>query len=211
METSITSETISQQTICGDNEDLDADMEINKEPIKFEWKQNKLSKAREIYFKYFSSQKTARTKAPVRKQAMMGLPLVSSIRGKTSKGRKGKTQWISIKRLEKMKPKVCKTLSSRRRFRPGMQALWEICRFQKSTELFIPKVPFLQLVREILQREHGDHHIQAGVVLALHEATEAYLLQLLADTNLCTIHAKCVTILPRDMRLARRIQGENVK
>ena len=108
METSITSEIISQQTICGDNEGLDADMETNKESIKFEWKQNKLSKAREIYFKYFSSQKKVRTKATVRKHAMMGLPLVSSIRGKTSKDRKGKTPWIGIKRLEKMNWKYAK-------------------------------------------------------------------------------------------------------
>ena len=91
MELSITSETISQQTICGDNRGLDADMETNKEPIKFEQKKNQLSKAREIYFKYFSSQKMARMKATVRKQAMMGLLLVSSIREKTSKDRKGKT------------------------------------------------------------------------------------------------------------------------
>ena len=91
METSITSETISQQTICGDNKGLDADMETNKEPIRFEQKKNQLSKAREIYFKYFSSQKMVRTKATVRKRAMMGLPLVSSIRGKTSKDGKGKT------------------------------------------------------------------------------------------------------------------------
>ena len=74
MEMSITSETISQQTIFGDNEGLNADVENNKELIKFEQKQNKLSKAREIYFKYFSSQKMVRTKATMRKWAMMGLP-----------------------------------------------------------------------------------------------------------------------------------------
>ena len=107
---------------------------------------------------------------------MMYLPLVSSIRGKTAKGIKGKTPQIGIKRLKKMKPKGCKTVSSRRQLRPGMQALQEIHRFQKSTELLIPKVPFLQLVREILQREHGDHHIQTGVVLALYKATKAYLI-----------------------------------
>ena len=67
METSITSETIPQQTICGDNVGLDAYMETNKELIKFEQKQNKLSKAREIYFKYFSSQKMVRTKATMSK------------------------------------------------------------------------------------------------------------------------------------------------
>ena len=67
MKMSITSETISQQAICGDNEGLNADVKNNKELIKFEQKQNKLSKAREIYFKYFSSQRMARTKATVQK------------------------------------------------------------------------------------------------------------------------------------------------
>ena len=60
-------------------------------------------------------------------------------------------------------------------------------------------MPFLQLVKEVSQWEHGDHHIQAGAVLALHEATEAYIIQLLEDTNVCMIYTKCITILPRDM------------
>ena len=118
---------------------------------------------------------------------------------------------IRIKRLDKKKPKVSQKLIRRRQFRPGTQALREIHRFQKSTELLIPKVPFLCLVKEVLQREHGDHHIQAGAVLTLHKATEAYLILLLKDTNLCMIHSKCITILPRDMCLARRIRGENIK
>ena len=71
-----------------------------------------------------------------------------------------------------------------------MKALRQIPCFQKSTKLLIPKLPFLQLVKEILQQEHGDPHIQAGAVLALHEATEAYIIWLLEYTNLCTIHAK---------------------
>ena len=98
-----------------------------------------------------------------------------------------------------------------RSFQPGTKALREIQKFQKSMELLIPKLPFLRVVHEILQRDYGCHHIQARVVLALHEAMEAYLVCLLEDTNLCTIHTKCVTILPKDMQLACRIQGENVK
>ena len=82
------------------------------------------------------------------------------------------------------------SVANRRRFRPSTQALWEIRRFQKSTELLIPKMPFLRFVKEILQWDHGDHHIQAEAVLALHEATEAYIIWLLEDTNLCAIHAK---------------------
>ena len=92
-----------------------------------------------------------------------------------------------------------------------MKALREICKYQKAMELLIPKMSFLQLVSEILQREHAFHLIQVGVVLALHEAAEAYIIILLEDTNLCMIHAKKVTILPRDMQLAWRISGETIK
>ena len=74
MEMSITSETISQQTTCVDNEGLNANVESNNELTELEKMQNDLSKAREIYFKYLSSQKMVRTKATMRKQAMMGLP-----------------------------------------------------------------------------------------------------------------------------------------
>ena len=156
-------------------------------------KKNKLSKVREIYFKYFLSHKVVRTKATVRKRAMMGLPPVSSIRGKHQQVEKEKHH-KSVSRGSKRWNQKYKTQSSRRWFRPGMQALQEICRFQKSTDLHIPKAPFLLLVREILQREHGDHHVQAGAVLALHKASEAYLIWLLEDTNLCAIHMKHVTI-----------------
>ena len=100
MEMSITSETISQQTICGDNEGLNADMETNKELLRFEQKQNQLSKAREIYFKYFPSQRMARMKATVRQKPMMGMPLAHSViptKCSSEKTGKGKTPIVSIK------------------------------------------------------------------------------------------------------------------
>ena len=62
-----------------------------------------------------------------------------------------------------------------------------------------------------MQKEYGDHWIQAGAVLAFYEVKEAYIICLMEDTNLCAIHAKHVMILPQDMRLAHRIRGENVK
>ena len=71
-------------------------------------------------------------------------------------------------------------------------------------------MPFLRLVQEILQKEHAFHLIQAGAILALQEATEAYL-RLMEDTNLYVIHVKRVTILPRDMQLAWQIRGETLK
>ena len=94
------------------------------------------------------------------------------------------------------------------RFRPGTVALREIRRFQKSTELLIRKLPFQRLVREIANDFKNDLRFQSSAVLALQEASEAYMVGLFEDTNLCAIHAKRVTIMPKDMQLARRIRGE---
>ena len=96
----------------------------------------------------------------------------------------------------------------RRRYRPGTVALREIRRFQKSTELLIRRMPFQRLVREIAQTYSPYLRFQSGAVLALQEAVEAYLVGLLEDSNLCAIHTKRVTIMPRDMQLARQIRGE---
>jgi histone H3 len=96
------------------------------------------------------------------------------------------------------------------RYRPGTVALREIRRYQKSTELLIRKLPFQRLVREIAVRFQTDLRFQSTAILALQEASEAYLVGLFEDTNLCAIHARRVTILPRDMALARRIRGEHV-
>lgn len=90
----------------------------------------------------------------------------------------------------------------------GTVALREIRKFQKSTELLIRKAPFQRLVREIAQDLKGDIRFQSTSILALQEASEAYLVGLFEDTNLCAIHAKRVTIMPKDMNLARRIRGE---
>ena len=94
------------------------------------------------------------------------------------------------------------------RFRPGTVALREIRRFQKSTELLIRKLPFQRLVREIASEYRNELRFQSSAVLALQEASEAYMVGLFEDTNLCAIHAKRVTIMPKDMQLARRIRGE---
>ena len=109
-------------------------------------------------------------------------------------------------------PKAAKRLH---RFRPGTVALKESRRYQKSTELLIRKLPFQQLMWEI----SGDHKViasplcgkvrfQSLAIAALKEASEAYLVGLFEDTNLCAIHAKQVTIMPKDIQLARRIRGE---
>eukprot|EP00094_Tigriopus_californicus_P013357 TCALIF_12918-PA protein Name:"Similar to Histone H3 (Urechis caupo)" AED:0.57 eAED:0.57 QI:0/0/0/0.33/1/1/3/0/195 len=77
-----------------------------------------------------------------------------------------------------------------------------------STELLIRKLPFQRLVREIAQDFKTDLRFQSSAVMALQEASEAYLVGLFEDTNLCAIHAKRVTIMPKDIQLARRIRGE---
>ena len=95
------------------------------------------------------------------------------------------------------------------RYRPGTVALREIRKYQKSTDLLIRKLPFQRLVREIAKEFfNNDLRFQSTAILALQEASEAYLVGLFEDTNLCAIHAKRVTIMPSDILLARRIRGE---
>ena len=74
------------------------------------------------------------------------------------------------------------------RYRPGTVALRDIRRYQKSTKLLINKLPFQRLVREIAQDVKLDLRFQASAVEALQEASEAYLVGLFEDTNLCAIH-----------------------
>mmetsp|Transcript_24012 Transcript_24012/g.71156 ORF Transcript_24012/g.71156 Transcript_24012/m.71156 type:complete len:145 (-) Transcript_24012:229-663(-) len=98
------------------------------------------------------------------------------------------------------------------RYRPGTVALREIRRYQKSTELLIRKLPFARLVREITQTYNsapaeGEKRWQAEALMALQEACEYYLVHLFEDSNLCAIHAKRVTIMVKDIQLARRIRG----
>ena len=95
-----------------------------------------------------------------------------------------------------------------RRYRPGTVALREIRRYQKSSELLIRRMPFQRLVREMAQTHNPYVRFQSGAILALQESAEAYLVGLLEDSNLCAIHAKRVTIMPKDIQLARRIRGE---
>jgi histone H3 len=94
------------------------------------------------------------------------------------------------------------------RYRPGTVALREIRRYQKGTDLLLKKAPFQRLVREVAQDFKSDLRFQSSAVMALQEASEAFLIGLFEDTNLCAIHARRVTIMPKDMQLARRIRGE---
>ena len=99
-------------------------------------------------------------------------------------------------------------LKKKRRFRPGTVTLREICQYQKSTELLIRRAPFQWVIYEIMRGIRNDLRIQAAVVWGLQEAAEAYLVGLFKDSNLCAIHTKWVTIMPRDIQLARIICRE---
>ena len=124
----------------------------------------------------------ARTKQTARKQVTAG--------GKAPR------KQISNKAARKSAP-IQGGVKKPHRYRPGTVALREIRKFQKSTELLIRKLPFQRLVREIAQDYKSDLRFQSQAVLALQEA------------NLCAIHTKRVTIMPKDMQLARRIRGEH--
>ena len=83
-----------------------------------------------------------------------------------------------------------------------MQALKEIQKYQKGADLLIRRVPFKRLVREIVQKQREGLKVQSSAVLALQEAGEAFLVGLLEQANICAIHAKQVTIMPKDIQLA---------
>ncbi|KAJ8587440.1 histone-fold-containing protein [Rhizopogon salebrosus TDB-379] len=104
----------------------------------------------------------------------------------------------------------------KRRYRPGTLALREIRKYQRSTDLLLRRLPFSRVVREIALDMMTDTNYnmaetglrwQSSAILALQEATEAFLVHLFEDANLCAIHAKRVTIMQRDIQLARRIRG----
>ena len=96
----------------------------------------------------------------------------------------------------------------KRRYRPGERALREIRFYQRNTDLLIRRLPFARLVREVQTYFfRKPYRWQAEAMVALQEAAEAHLVGLFEDANLCTIHAKRVTIMPKDLQLARRIRG----
>nr|AFK37617.1 unknown [Lotus japonicus] len=96
----------------------------------------------------------------------------------------------------------------KRRNRPGTVALREIRRYQKSVDLLIPAAPFLRLVRETTRQLSFEvSRWTAEAVVAPQEAAEDYLVTMFEDGMLCAIHAKRVTLMKKDIELARRLRG----
>ena len=101
------------------------------------------------------------------------------------------------------------------RYHPGLLALHEIRRYQQSTESLIRRTPFNKLIKEISQEYRicpegpGTPSVQlrfqSTALAALQEAAENFLVGLFEDVNLLAVHAKKVTVMPHDIRLALRI------
>ena len=128
-----------------------------------------------------------------------------------STGGKAPRKQLATKAARKTPPPGTVLVKKPHRYRPGTVALREIRQYQKSVNLLLRKKPFQKLVREIVQdvrRSPDQLRMQSTALLALQEAAEAYLVGLFEDTNLLAIHASRVTIMPKDMMLARRIRGE---
>ena len=94
------------------------------------------------------------------------------------------------------------------RFKPGTVALREIKRYQRTTDLLLPRAPFQRVARELCSNIDADLRFAPQALIAMQEAAEAYLVGVFEDANLCAIHAKRVTVLQKDMELARRIRGD---
>ena len=94
------------------------------------------------------------------------------------------------------------------KWKPGTRALRKIRFYEKSTMLLLRHIPFMRLIQEISQDFKMDLRYTAEAVYTIQSAAEDYLARLFDDTNLCAIHTKCVTVIPKDMQLARRIRGE---
>ena len=121
-----------------------------------------------------------------------------------------RTKTTAVKKTsKKSEGKKAKSGAARKfRWRPGTVALRQIKKFQKTTDLLMRKAPFQRLVRELATGHKEGLRWQASAVAALQEATEAYVTGLLSDSNLCALHAKRVTLMARDLQLARRLRGE---
>jgi histone H3/H4 len=125
----------------------------------------------------------------------------------TSVKKASATKKVNAKKAASPK-KADGTSGRKHRFRPGTVALREIAKLQKGTQLLLRKAPFQRLVRSLATSQKDNLRWAASAVAALQDSTEAYLIGLLADTNLCALHARRVTIMSRDVQLARRLRGE---
>ncbi|KAH9483108.1 Histone H3 [Psilocybe cubensis] len=135
-------------------------------------------------------------------------PIVESTGRRTNSDSRWARKTVNQNRPDPSKVVTARKMANKRRFRPGTVALREIRQYMNSTELLIRKLPFQRLVREIATHFKPDLRFTPTALLALQEATEDYIVSVFEDTNMAAIHAKRVTIMKRDLFLARRIRGD---
>jgi len=99
-------------------------------------------------------------------------------------------------------------IQPRRCDHPGAVALREIARFESRGELSLPRHSFERLLKEVVVNCRPGLRLTAEAVDAMQEAAEAYLVEVFEDAVLCAAHAKRVTVMVKDLALARRIRGE---
>ncbi|KAL9931875.1 hypothetical protein V8E36_009190 [Tilletia maclaganii] len=150
----------------------------------------------------------SRTKAPALRKSQTARQVARRSTG----GKAPKKQLATVSAATKFVAASPAAVAARKphRYRPGTVALRKIRRYQKSTELLIRKMPFQRLVRDIAESTLPLKGIrfQSSALASLQEALEAYLVNLFQDVNDAALHAKRVTIMRRDLQLARRIRGE---
>ena len=162
-----------------------------------------MPKAKNVSSKVPSKAKSVagkKSKSPSKVDKKAGKPKAAkpTASQKASKSPKKSQKTTTASQAERKKP----------RNKAGTVALREIRRYQKSTDLLLPRAPFQRVVREITGDYDPDLRFAAQALIALQEAAEAYLVGLFEDTQLCAIHAKRVTVQKKDMELARRIRGD---
>ena len=124
------------------------------------------------------------------------------------KGMKEVREKCGKRGVEKEASKEKKKESVTGKLKRGVHALREIQKYQSGMELLIQWLPFKKVVKEIIQNIRGDLWFQTTAILAIQEAGEAFLVGLLKQANLCALHAKSLTIMPRDIQYARCIWGD---
>jgi len=121
-------------------------------------------------------------------------------------GGKAPRKQLATKAVRKYAP-VSGGVKKPHRYRPGTVALREIRKYQKSTNLLIPRTAMARVIREITQDYKCDMRYQASAISALHEAAETHLITMFEHAQLLAVHAKRITINPKDIQLSRRILG----
>ena len=121
----------------------------------------------------------------------------NAVMKKVREAKKRRAQRIKGRKEKQLKVEREERQERKRKVQRGMQALKEIQIYQKGADLLIRRLPFQWLVREIAQQMREGLRLHSAVILVLQEVEEAFLVGLLEQANLCAIHSKRVTIMPK--------------